>query len=116
MAIRRLLGVVLGFLALLLAAACTTAPATPRAAARTSLTEPHQARPFGRQDRAGPAAVSVTLAFAGDVKVKATIETLPLESINDVFSRLKKGQITGRVVLDIRKESFAKVATARLAS
>lgn len=41
------------------------------------------------------------LAFAADGKVKATIETLPLESINDVFSRLKKGQVNGRVVLDL---------------
>jgi hypothetical protein len=30
-----------------------------------------------------------SLAFAGDGKVRATIETLPLESINDVLSRLK---------------------------
>ncbi|HKW66894.1 MAG TPA: alcohol dehydrogenase AdhP, partial [Terriglobales bacterium] len=33
------------------------------------------------------------LAFAADGKVKATIETLPLESINDVFSRLKTGRV-----------------------
>lgn len=41
------------------------------------------------------------LAFAAEGKVKATIETVPLESINDVFARLKKGQVNGRVVLDI---------------
>ena len=57
-----------------------------------------------------------SLAFAGDGKVKATIETLPLESINDVFSRLKKGQVNGRVVLGLKEETFAKVAMARLAS
>lgn len=45
------------------------------------------------------------LSFAAQGKVKATIETLPLESINDVFSRLKKGQVNGRVVLDIKRES-----------
>lgn len=42
-----------------------------------------------------------SLAFAAEGKVKATIETLPLESINDVFSRLKAGKINGRVVLDL---------------
>lgn len=43
------------------------------------------------------------LAFAAEGKVKATIEQLPMESINDVFSRLKKGQVNGRVVLNIRE-------------
>jgi hypothetical protein len=42
-----------------------------------------------------------SLAFAADGKVKATIETLPLGSINDVFDRMKQGKINGRVVLDI---------------
>ena len=46
------------------------------------------------------------LAFAAQGKVKATIETLPLDSINDVFDRLKKGQVNGRVVLGIRQEVF----------
>jgi propanol-preferring alcohol dehydrogenase len=44
------------------------------------------------------------LSFAAEGKVKATIETLPLESINDVFSRLKAGQVNGRVVLDISEK------------
>src|ERR1700690_4271511 len=57
-----------------------------------------------------------SLAFAGAGKVKATIETLPLESINDVFSRLKKGQVNGRVVIGLKEEKFAKVAMGRLAS
>src|ERR1700733_3764675 len=57
-----------------------------------------------------------SLAFAGAGKVKATIETLPLESINDVFSRLKKGQVNGRVVLGLKEEKFAKVAMGRPAS
>jgi propanol-preferring alcohol dehydrogenase len=52
------------------------------------------------------------LAFAAEGKVKATIETLPLECINDVFSRLKRGQINGRVVLGIREETSAKAAIA----
>jgi propanol-preferring alcohol dehydrogenase len=50
------------------------------------------------------------LAFAAEGKVKATIETLPLECINDVFSRLKRGQVNGRVVLGIREETSAKAA------
>jgi propanol-preferring alcohol dehydrogenase len=41
------------------------------------------------------------LAFAADGKVKATIETLPLDSINEVFDRMKHGKINGRVVLGI---------------
>ena len=41
------------------------------------------------------------LAFAAEGKVKATIEQLPLESINDGFARLKEGKINGRVVLKI---------------
>ena len=41
------------------------------------------------------------LAFAAEGKVKATIETLPLESVNDVFNRLRTGRVNGRVVLGI---------------
>lgn len=52
------------------------------------------------------------LAFAADGKVKATIETLPLESINDVFSRLKTGRVNGRVVLGIAEPAAQRRATA----
>lgn len=56
------------------------------------------------------------LAFAAEGKVKATIETQPLASINDVFARLKTGKVNGRVVLGIGKEApqdaFRKVSTA----
>jgi len=41
------------------------------------------------------------LAFAADGKVKATIEQQPLDSINDVFRRLKQGKVNGRVVLNV---------------
>ena len=41
------------------------------------------------------------LAFAAEGKVRATIETLALESINDVFERLRTGRVSGRVVLGI---------------
>ncbi|HEY7432273.1 MAG TPA: CapA family protein, partial [Streptosporangiaceae bacterium] len=73
MAIRRRFIVMPGLLALLAAAACTTAPVTTGAPAATGVSAgagrstPHQARPAaGRPVRAG-AAGSVTLAFAGDV-------------------------------------------------
>jgi propanol-preferring alcohol dehydrogenase len=40
------------------------------------------------------------LAFAAEGKVKADIELQPLSAINDVFDRLKKGEVPSRVVLD----------------
>jgi alcohol dehydrogenase, propanol-preferring len=49
--------------------------------------------------------VEEALQFAAEGKVKATIETLPLESVNDVFSRLKNGQVNGRIVLDLKEET-----------
>jgi propanol-preferring alcohol dehydrogenase len=45
------------------------------------------------------------LAFAAEGKVKATIETLPLESVNDVFNRLRTGKVNGRVVLGIGEQA-----------
>ncbi|SIN74058.1 alcohol dehydrogenase, propanol-preferring [Singulisphaera sp. GP187] len=42
------------------------------------------------------------LGFAGEGKVKATITTDKLENINDVFDRMRNGQIEGRIVLDFR--------------
>jgi alcohol dehydrogenase, propanol-preferring len=52
------------------------------------------------------------LAFAAQGKVKATIETLPLASINDTFSRLKNGKVNGRVVLDIAERGGQKATAA----
>ena len=52
------------------------------------------------------------LTFAADGKVKATIETQPLASINDVFARLKSGQVNGRVVLQIGEEVPITKSTA----
>lgn len=56
------------------------------------------------------------LAFAAEEKVKATIETQPLSSINDIFERLKTGRVNGRVVLGIgtqvSQEPFRKASTA----
>src|ERR1700687_1710647 len=51
------------------------------------------------------------LQFAAEGKVKATIEEQPLGSINDIFDRLKKGKVNGRIVLDIAAESGAKKTT-----
>jgi len=52
------------------------------------------------------------LAFAADGKVQATIETQPLASINDVFARLKSGQVNGRVVLQIGEQAPMKKTIA----
>lgn len=56
------------------------------------------------------------LAFAADGKVKATIESQPLDSINDVFHRLKHGKVKGRVVLEIGEDARAKKALGRSAA
>jgi len=54
------------------------------------------------------------LSFAAEGKVKAIIETQPLESINDVFQRLKTVKVNGRVVLAIgaglSEDAFKKSA------
>lgn len=56
------------------------------------------------------------LGFAAEGKVKATIETQPLASINDIFARLKTGKVNGRVVLKIAtqasEDAFRKVSSA----
>jgi alcohol dehydrogenase, propanol-preferring len=41
------------------------------------------------------------LQFAAEGKVRATTETQPLQAINDVFARLRKGAVLGRVVLTL---------------
>ena len=40
------------------------------------------------------------LEFAGEGKVKATVEVQPLEAVNSVLDRLRRGQIDGRVVVE----------------
>lgn len=54
------------------------------------------------------------LQFAAEGKVKATIETLPLDSINEIFDRMKKGKINGRVVLDMAKSEVREPAELEL--
>ena len=41
------------------------------------------------------------LDFAGEGKVKATVHRAKLEDINDLFGQMHKGQIEGRMVLDM---------------
>jgi propanol-preferring alcohol dehydrogenase len=45
------------------------------------------------------------LAFAAEGKVKADIELQPLSAINEVFKRLKNGDVPSRVVLDFSAKS-----------
>jgi propanol-preferring alcohol dehydrogenase len=45
------------------------------------------------------------LDFAGDGKVKATIATEQLENINNIFSRMHKGDIQGRIVIDFENQA-----------
>lgn len=42
-----------------------------------------------------------SLDFAGEGKVKATVHSARLEDINDIFAKMHKGQIEGRMVLDM---------------
>jgi alcohol dehydrogenase, propanol-preferring len=43
------------------------------------------------------------LNFAGEGKVKATIATDALDNINDIFARMHRGDIQGRIVVDFEK-------------
>jgi alcohol dehydrogenase, propanol-preferring len=47
------------------------------------------------------------LDFAGQSKVKATVATERLESINDIFSRMRAGDIQGRIVIDFQNQEVA---------
>lgn len=41
-----------------------------------------------------------SLQFAAEGKIKPTVETQPLDVINDVFNRLRRGEVNGRVVIN----------------
>jgi propanol-preferring alcohol dehydrogenase len=41
------------------------------------------------------------LQFAAEGKVRSAVETRPLESINEVFGRLRRGEVRGRVVMQL---------------
>jgi len=47
------------------------------------------------------------LDFAAAGKVHATVATESLENINDVFGRMRRGEIEGRIVLDFEREAGA---------
>ena len=44
------------------------------------------------------------LSFAAQGKVRSIVETAALEDINEIFSRMHKGDIRGRIVLDFQAE------------
>ena len=44
------------------------------------------------------------MAFAGEGKVRATVSTDRLAKINQVFARMRRGEIEGRVVLDLARD------------
>src|SRR5258708_38931562 len=67
MVIRRLLAVASSSLAVVLGAACTTAPSALRATPLATRTAPHQVSAAGQNRPAGNATKDITLAFAGDV-------------------------------------------------
>jgi alcohol dehydrogenase, propanol-preferring len=52
------------------------------------------------------------LDFAGRGKVKSTISTEPLEKVNDVFARMRRGAIEGRIVLDLSTDSSEAQSSA----
>jgi len=56
------------------------------------------------------------LTFAVEGKVQATIETQPLESVNDVFKRLKSGKVNGRIVLEIGAQASEQGKKSRTAA
>src|SRR4029453_515150 len=43
------------------------------------------------------------LDFAGAGKVKATVAAERLENINDIFGRMHRGEIEGRIVIDFEQ-------------
>lgn len=56
-----------------------------------------------------------SLDFAAQGKVRATVTTDSLVNINDVFGRMERGEIEGRVVLDFEAASVAATAELVLA-
>src|SRR5215467_8828693 len=92
MVIRRVLAVASCGFALVIAAACTTAPSAPRAAATATRTASHQSGPAGRSHPASNAAAGITLAFAGDVNFAGRTRLLladPATAFGPVTSLLR---------------------------
>ena len=57
-----------------------------------------------------------SLEFASAGKVKAIVKAEPLENINDIFDRMHKGKIEGRIVVDyhvpVKKHEYAEALVA----
>jgi hypothetical protein len=49
------------------------------------------------------------LNFAGEGKVKATIATERLENSSDIFVRMHKGDIQGRIVIDFQQSAASRM-------
>jgi alcohol dehydrogenase, propanol-preferring len=56
------------------------------------------------------------LDFAGAGKVRAAVAAAPLENINDVFARMKRGEIEGRIVLDLQAEAAERSDSSQAAA
>jgi poly-gamma-glutamate synthesis protein (capsule biosynthesis protein) len=94
---RRLLAVVPGILALLLAGACATAPAAPPAASGTNRAASRPASPAASPRQVGPRTGDVTLAFAGDVHFTGRTAQLlsdPATAFGPISSVLKSADFT----------------------
>jgi poly-gamma-glutamate synthesis protein (capsule biosynthesis protein) len=94
---RRLLAVVPGILALLLAGACTTAPAVSPATSGTSRAASHPASRADSPGQAGRGTRDVTLAFAGDVHFTGRTARLlsdPATAFGPISSVLKSADFT----------------------
>ena len=48
--------------------------------------------------------------------MKATIETQPLETTNNIFSRLKKGKVNGRIALALGTKARKPIAPGQTAA
>ena len=53
------------------------------------------------------------IAFAVEGKVKATVHAAKLENINGVFDQMKKGEIDGRVVLEIAQPASNRLSNEK---
>src|SRR5215469_2247096 len=97
MVIRRLLTVASSGLAVLIGAACTTAPSAPQAASSTIRTAPPQVSVAGSNRPAGNAAPSITLAFAGDVNFAGQARLLladPATAFGPISALLRSADFT----------------------
>ena len=97
MVIRGLLAAVSGGLVLLAGAACTAAPAAPRAATTTSRAVPGQVGLAGRHRAAGTGTGSITLAFAGDVNFAGRTRLLlsdPATAFGPISALLRSADFT----------------------